>query len=85
MIFSAWPALEVDQPEPYKLAYGPLAQLAEQWTLNPLVVGSIPTRPTILPNPPPSIVAALRGVSILLPKKGRGDGYPRMTAVLAVA
>ncbi len=27
---------------------GPLAQLAEQWTLNPLVVGSIPTRPTIL-------------------------------------
>ena len=27
-------------------ASGPLAQLAEQWTLNPLVVGSIPTRPT---------------------------------------
>ena len=25
------------------------------------------------------------GVSILLPTKGRGDGYPRMTAVLAVA
>jgi hypothetical protein len=25
---------------------GPLAQLVEQWTLNPLVVGSIPTRPT---------------------------------------
>ena len=27
--------------------HGPLAQLVEQWTLNPLVVGSIPTRPTI--------------------------------------
>ena len=26
--------------------YGPLAQLAEQRTLNPKVVGSIPTRPT---------------------------------------
>src|SRR5512134_1662055 len=25
---------------------GPLAQLVEQWTLNPLVVGSNPTRPT---------------------------------------
>ena len=25
---------------------GPLAQLVEQRTLNPLVVGSIPTRPT---------------------------------------
>src|SRR5690606_3585408 len=25
---------------------GPLAQLVEQWTLNPLVVGSSPTRPT---------------------------------------
>jgi hypothetical protein len=29
--------------------FGPLAQLAEQWTLNPLVVGSIPTRPTSFP------------------------------------
>ena len=28
---------------------GPLAQLAEQRTLNPQVVGSIPTRPTKLP------------------------------------
>jgi hypothetical protein len=27
--------------------YGPLAQLVEQLTLNQLVVGSIPTRPTI--------------------------------------
>ena|GEM_PF-5976152 len=27
-------------------AKGPLAQLVEQWTLNPLVVGSNPTRPT---------------------------------------
>jgi hypothetical protein len=27
-------------------ADGPLAQLVEQRTLNPLVVGSIPTRPT---------------------------------------
>ncbi len=26
--------------------YGPLAQLVEQLTLNQLVVGSIPTRPT---------------------------------------
>ena len=29
--------------------YGPLAQLVEQLTLNQLVVGSIPTRPTIYP------------------------------------
>ena len=29
--------------------YGPLAQLVEQLTLNQLVVGSIPTRPTISP------------------------------------
>ncbi len=29
------------------LSYGPLAQLAEQGTLNPKVVGSTPTRPTI--------------------------------------
>jgi hypothetical protein len=28
--------------------YGPLAQLVEQLTLNQLVVGSIPTRPTNL-------------------------------------
>src|SRR5262245_33861674 len=28
---------------------GPLAQLVEQGTLNPKVVGSIPTRPTSLP------------------------------------
>ncbi len=28
------------------LVHGPLAQLAEQWTFNPLVVGSSPTRPT---------------------------------------
>jgi hypothetical protein len=30
---------------------GPLAQLVEQLTLNQLVVGSIPTRPTIYPRP----------------------------------
>jgi hypothetical protein len=30
--------------------YGPLAQLVEQLTLNQLVVGSIPTRPTNFPN-----------------------------------
>ena len=30
--------------------YGPLAQLVEQLTLNQLVVGSIPTRPTKLIN-----------------------------------
>jgi hypothetical protein len=29
------------------MIYGPLAQLVEQLTLNQLVVGSIPTRPTI--------------------------------------
>ncbi len=29
---------------------GPLAQLVEQWTLNPLVIGSIPIRPTIFPS-----------------------------------
>jgi hypothetical protein len=29
--------------------FGPLAQLVEQLTLNQLVVGSIPTRPTIIP------------------------------------
>jgi hypothetical protein len=29
--------------------YGPLAQLVEQLTLNQLVVGSIPTRPTKFP------------------------------------
>jgi hypothetical protein len=29
--------------------YGPLAQLVEQLTLNQLVVGSIPTRPTNSP------------------------------------
>ncbi len=26
---------------------GPLAQLVEHWTFNPLVIGSIPIRPTI--------------------------------------
>jgi hypothetical protein len=31
--------------------FGPLAQLVEQLTLNQLVVGSIPTRPTIYPHP----------------------------------
>ena len=31
-----------------QLLFGPLAQLVEQWTFNPLVVGSNPTRPTIL-------------------------------------
>lgn len=39
---------------------GPLAQLAEQWTFNPLVVGSSPTRPTALPfgsRPPPASTA----------------------------
>ena len=36
---------------------GPLAQLVEQLTLNQLVVGSIPTRPTILAR----IVKNLRG------------------------
>jgi hypothetical protein len=32
---------------PSPTAFGPLAQLVEQETLNLLVVGSIPTRPTI--------------------------------------
>ena len=31
----------------WKRFFGPLAQLVEQLTLNQLVVGSIPTRPTI--------------------------------------
>ena len=30
-----------------RLAFGPLAQLVEQGTLNPKVIGSIPIRPTI--------------------------------------
>jgi hypothetical protein len=30
-----------------RVFFGPLAQLVEQLTLNQLVVGSIPTRPTI--------------------------------------
>ena len=33
-----------------KCLYGPLAQLVEQLTLNQLVVGSIPTRPTNYDN-----------------------------------
>jgi hypothetical protein len=32
-----------------RCSFGPLAQLVEQLTLNQLVVGSIPTRPTINP------------------------------------
>ncbi len=39
---------------------GPLAQLVEQWTLNPLVVGSSPTRPTTHP-PDPSRAEASQG------------------------
>ncbi len=35
--------------------FGPLAQLVEQLTLNQLVVGSIPTRPTNLNKHLPSI------------------------------
>ena len=35
-----------------RLRGGPLAQLAEQGTFNPKVVGSIPTRPTIENRPP---------------------------------
>jgi hypothetical protein len=36
----------------WEKVFGPLAQLVEQLTLNQLVVGSIPTRPTIyLPRP----------------------------------
>jgi hypothetical protein len=42
---SSWQALK---PLPVALPHlsGPLAQLVEQWTLNPSVVGSNPTRPT---------------------------------------
>lgn len=36
-----YPRLKID---------GPLAQLVEQWTFNPFVVGSNPTRPTIFPQ-----------------------------------
>ena len=32
----------------FEKVFGPLAQLVEQLTLNQLVVGSIPTRPTNL-------------------------------------
>ena len=39
-------SLEVDW-ECWQVCIGPLAQLVEQLTLNQLVVGSIPTRPTI--------------------------------------
>jgi hypothetical protein len=45
------PSCRISNLNPFGLcgpipAPGPLAQLVEQWTLNPLVVGSIPTRPT---------------------------------------
>ena len=33
-------------PRPRCALLGSLAQLVEQWTFNPLVVGSSPTRPT---------------------------------------
>jgi hypothetical protein len=42
--------------------FGPLAQLVEQLTLNQLVVGSIPTRPTISA----SAVKNLRGILLSL-------------------
>ncbi len=45
-----------------KSLYGPLAQLVEQLTLNQLVVGSIPTRPTIYAR----IVKNLRGTFVSL-------------------
>ncbi len=38
------------RPAGYAARCGPLAQLAEQWTFNPLVVGSSPTRPTAKPQ-----------------------------------
>jgi hypothetical protein len=41
-------------------AFGPLAQLVEQETLNLLVVGSIPTRPTTYPLPSTSTTVQLR-------------------------
>ena len=37
--------------------FGPLAQLVEQLTLNQLVVGSIPTRPTIYPMRRPPVIS----------------------------
>ena len=39
-----------DPHRPPHSSEGPLAQLVEQLTLNQLVVGSIPTRPTIYPS-----------------------------------
>ena len=35
--------------------FGPLAQLVEQGTLNPKVIGSIPIRPTIRNNETPGL------------------------------
>ncbi len=40
-----------------QLIFGPLAQLVEQLTLNQLVVGSSPTRPTILQHPPIPLIS----------------------------
>src|SRR5687768_5367932 len=41
---SSWPEKQAKTPG-YTRVPGPLAQLVEQGTLNPKVVGSIPTRP----------------------------------------
>ncbi len=42
------PTFLVGLREVCEKVFGPLAQLVEQLTLNQLVVGSIPTRPTII-------------------------------------
>jgi hypothetical protein len=48
--------------------FGPLAQLVEQLTLNQLVVGSIPTRPTKFMNNFSSLQkAVLKDISVLPP------------------
>jgi hypothetical protein len=41
--------IQIPKPE----AGGPVAQLAEQWTLNPEVEGSIPSGPTTSCSAPP--------------------------------
>src|ERR1035437_7053431 len=45
----SWVRVPSSTPISLQLTCGPLAQLVEQETLNLLVVGSTPTRPTIFP------------------------------------
>src|SRR5690606_11348867 len=47
-------------PKPLALIFGSVAQSVEHWTFNPLVVGSIPTRPTIQKPRNQALVTARR-------------------------